>query len=110
MKLARHSARTPSRTTFVTVGRRSLNPDAFPLEMAGAAARTPAQVVRIQCQTLAGCVDAARKLHRRIEYGFHLSVEIEGAPGEVIAHVSPNARVWAGAARDWTRNTPELET
>jgi len=101
--------RAPRAPALVVVARRYLNPDAFPVELADAAGAAPPEVARIECHTLDDAVAAGRVLQASRTYGFHLVVEIVTPTGECLAHVSPNGRVRAGAAADWTPETPELE-
>jgi len=51
----------------------------------------------------------AQRLHDETEFGLHVTVELHLGSGELYAQVSPNGRVWQGPAKDWTRETPELE-
>jgi len=108
MKPATRTSRETATPPWVVVGRRSLNPDAFPLALVGAAANAPEQVVRIECPTLERSVETGRRMFDAYEHGLHIGVEILRGE-EVFAHVSPNGRVWAGPRRDWTGDTPELD-
>ncbi len=41
-------------------------------------------------------------------FGFTHLIEIEDATGRVVAHVSPNPRVWEGGAKCWRPETREI--
>jgi len=98
----------PCLPAFTVHARRFLNPDAYPLELADAACNAPPRTARLPAATFGDAVAKARAVARTRAFGFTDLIEIEDAAGRVVAHVSPNLRVWEGGAKCWQPGTREI--
>jgi len=105
---ARRKRAEPILPAFTVHAQRFLTPDAYPVELADAVCNAPPQTARLPAATFGDAVAKARAVARTRAFGFTDLIEIEDAAGRVVAHVSPNLRVWEGSAKGWQPGTREI--